>query len=277
MTPDRYLNFVISAATPDQDAKHKASRHRDEIESWLQRDLDIFRILETGSWSHGTAAWPWSDVDYFASMRGVRPQSSQSDLENLRSSLARRFSAATVRINRPVVQIRFHDGPNVEIAPAHITSDGDYYIPDPDGTGWIKSSPHKHAEYVNMARDMEDRAKPFIRLLKEWKYQRNVPISSFYLEMRAAKHVIDHPPFIMLMDLWWFFQDLETAGAPSMNDPSKFDGRRIKPCPDSLREHMKRSVEIASQASKLAYDCARHGHDEISVRALRILFASTVE
>lgn len=272
MTPDQYLNCVISVATPDEDARHKASRHRDEIESWLQQHLDIFRIFETGSWSHGTAAWPWSDVDYFASLSGQRPQSSQTDLDRLRSSLALRFSSATVTINRPVVRVRFHDGPDVEIAPAHITSDDDYFIPDPEATGWIKSSPLKHAEYVNGARDKEARAKSFIRLLKEWKYQKGVPISSFYLEMRAAKHVIDNPPFIMLMDLWWFFRDLEDVGVPSMNDPSKFDGRRIKPCPDYQHENMKEFVRIAAGASKLAYDCAHDGNDELSVRALRILF-----
>lgn len=66
------------------------------------------------------------------------------------------------------------------------------------GNGWIRSNPLKHNEYVNQTRDQIPEAKRFIRLIKEWKYQRRVPVSSLYLEMRAAKYLRQHKPYLVL-------------------------------------------------------------------------------
>lgn len=267
-----YLNFVASLATPTAEDRARASRHRAEIEDCLMADLGVYRIFETGSWSHGTAASPWSDVDYFASMPGVRPSMSAGDLEKVRSTLARRFSGTAVRISRPVVKLNFNGGPDVEIAPAHITSDDDYFIPDEYGSGWIRSSPLKHKEYVNDSQAAVPQTKRFIRLLKEWKNKQSVPISSLYLEMRAAKHVRDHQPWVDAYDFAWFFRDLERRDLPDMNDPSRFDGRRIVAGSDSQRASARESVRIAARASDLALECYKNGNEALAVEALQILF-----
>lgn len=270
----KYLEFILSLATPSADQRHSASRHRNDVETHLRRDLGVFRIFETGSWSHGTAVAPWSDVDYFASMPGTRPLASHEDLERLRISLANHFRSNTVRLSRPVVQVWFEGGPTVEITPAHITSDDDYFIPDPTGPGWIKSSPTKHKDYVNKARDKEPAAKNFIRLLKEWKYQNKVPIPSLYLEMRGAKHVMDHPPLIHHWDLCLFFEALDRGGLPDMNDPSNFDGRRIPSVtPSGNKESAKRHISIAARATRLALDATTNNHHELAVDALEVLFS----
>ena len=271
-TAAAYLESVISTATPSAESRRKASINRTSIDAWLTKDLGILRVFETGSWSHGTAAAPWSDVDYFSSMPGVRPNNSATDLETLRKSLAARFPGTWVRVTRPAVAIAFADAPDVEITPAHLSWGGDYLIPDPQGTGWIKSNPLKHNEYVNQTRDQIPEAKSFIRLLKRWKYQQRVPVASLYLEMRAAKYLRDHKPYLLLWDLAGFFGELKRLELADMNDPSLFDGRRIVACSASERTTALGAVDIAARASDLARECQREGNEDLARRALRILF-----
>ncbi|NQD87609.1 hypothetical protein HP499_07300 [Paenarthrobacter sp. CM16] len=271
-TAAAYLEFVIATATPSAESRRKASLNRASIDAWLSEDLGILRVFETGSWSHGTAAAPWSDVDYFASMPGSRPNASATDLETLRKSLAVRFPGTWVRVTRPAVAISFAEAPDVELTPAHISWDGDYLIPDPQGNGWIRSNPLKHNEYVNQTRDQVPEAKKFIRLLKEWKYQRRVPISSLYLEMRAAKYLREHKPYLVLWDLAGFFDELHGSGLADMNDPSLFEGRRIIACSSSDKSRAVEAVDIAARASRLARECHLDKNDELARKALEILF-----
>lgn len=273
-TADGYLDFIASVATPSAEDRSRASRHRDAIETRLKDRLGVFRIFETGSWSHGTAVSPWSDVDYFASMPGVRPQASADNLEEIRSALAMLYPALPVQVDHPAVSIRFAEGPNVEILPAHITGDDDYFIPDPDGTGWIKSSPLKHKEYVDGTRDLVPDTKKFIRLIKEWNYKQGAAISSLYLEMRAAKHIRDNRPFIFLMDLAWFFRDLDRNSLAPMNDPSRFDGRRIEASKAWRLPTARQAVHIAAEAARIADEANRAGNHHLAVEALRVLYES---
>lgn len=267
-----YLDFVTSRATPSKDDRHKASLNLASIDSWLSADLGILRVFETGSWSHGTAVAPWSDVDYFTSMPLARPDNSATDLESLRKSLVTRFPGTWIRITRPAVAITFANAPDVEITPAHLTTDGDYLIPNPQGQGWIRSNPLKHNEYVNQTRDQISEAKRFIRLLKEWKYQQRVPISSLYLEMRAAKYLREHKPFLMLWDLAGFFGDLKRSELTDMNDPTLFNGRRIVACSPSESTNAIRAVDIAARASELARSCEKNDNQGLAREALQILF-----
>ncbi|WP_273416762.1 nucleotidyltransferase domain-containing protein, partial [Corynebacterium appendicis] len=210
--------------TPDVEARKKAASHRASLEDWLKRDLDIVRMRETGSWHHGTAISRHSDVDYFVTMRGLRPSASWSALEELRSSLARGVSSAIVRTDRPAVNLMYFDsGPSVEITPAYFRETDDYDIPDPDGTGWIQSNPAVHLNYVNDAQKKTNgKAKSLIRLVKTWKARNSVPLSSFYLEMRVAKYALSNPTIIYDWDLRSFFKSLEGDGLREMNDPTTY-------------------------------------------------------
>lgn len=175
-------------------------------------------------------------------------------------------------MDRPAVALRFDAGPDVEITPAHITNADDYYIPDPRGTGWIKSSPLKHNEYVNETRRQVPEAKNFIRLIEEWKYKRDVPISSLYLEMRAAQHVRGNPPFVMIMDLAWYLRDLDSHQLADMNDPSNFDGRRIVACKPSQSASARAAVKAAAEAAEEASTSYRNGNESRAVAALEGIF-----
>lgn len=262
MRPEDFLTRVITDATPTAMDRSAAARNRAALNRWAETTfMGNYGFRETGSWSHGTAVRSMSDVDYFLSLRGARPSASKDTLESLRASLAIHLWNATVTINRPAVRAQFNDdSPDIEIVPAYLDliSD-DYLIPDPVSTGWIRSNPRKHLAYVNSAHSQEPGAKKFIRLVKSWNHYQNVGLSSFYLEMRAAKHVLNNPPLLLLYDFCWLLNALHDGGLASMNDPSQFDGRRIEACPQVGRTDRARLVGIYTDAACKARELANDG------------------
>lgn len=274
-TASSMLESLIRSMTPNEAARSDAAKHRKKIEEWLKTDLGILRMRETGSWHHGTALDGFSDVDYFVSMRDSRPSSSTAALEDLRASLSRGIPGAYVSIDRPAVRLRyFEDGPDVEITPAYIRETDDYDIPDPGGTGWIRSNPAVHLEYVDRAQQETDgRAKGLIRLVKAWKSCNNVPLSSFYLEMRTAQYALNNKPIIYDWDLRDFFKSLANSGLREMNDPTNY-GRRIATGTSNLAESIiaKYAVEEAARLARLAREAAEDSDHYTAIYHLRTLF-----
>lgn len=274
-TASSMLESLIHSMTPDKAARSDAAKHRKEIEEWLKTDLGILRMRETGSWHHGTALDGFSDVDYFVSMRDSCPSSSTTALEDLRASLSRGIPGAYVSIDRPAVRLRyFEDGPDVEITPAYIRETDDYDIPDPGSAGWIRSNPAVHLEYVDRAQqETGGRAKGLIRLVKTWKSCNNVPLSSFYLEMRTAQYALNNKPIIYDWDLRDFFKSLANSGLREMNDPTNY-GRRIATGTSNLAESIiaKYSVEEAARLARLAREATEDSDHCTAIYHLRTLF-----
>lgn len=274
-TASSMLESLICSMTPDKAARSDAAKHRKEIEEWLKTDLGILRMRETGSWHHGTALDGFSDVDYFVSMRDSCPSSSTTALEDLRASLSRGIPGAYVSIDRPAVRLRyFEDGPDVEITPAYIRETDDYDIPDPGSAGWIRSNPAVHLEYVDRAQqETGGRAKGLIRLVKTWKSCNNVPLSSFYLEMRTAQYALNNKPIIYDWDLRDFFKSLANSGLREMNDPTNY-GRRIATGTSNLAESIiaKYAVEEAARLARLAREATEDSDHCTAIYHLRTLF-----
>ena len=269
------LESLIRSMTPNEAARSDAAKHRKEIEEWLKTDLGILRMRETGSWHHGTALDGFSDVDYFVSMRDSCPSSSTTALEDLCASLSRGIPGAYVSIDRPAVRLRyFEDGPDVEITPAYIRETDDYDIPDPGSTGWIRSNPAVHLEYVDRAQqETGGRAKGLIRLVKTWRSCNNVPLSSFYLEMRTAQYALNNIPIIYDWDLRDFFKSLANSGLREMNDPTNY-GRRIATGTSNLAESItaRYAVEEAARLARLALEAAEDSDHCTAIYHLRTLF-----
>ena len=269
------LESLIRSMTPNEAARSDAAKHRKEIEEWLKTDLGILRMRETGSWHHGTALDGFSDVDYFVSMRDSCPSSSTTALEDLCASLSRGVPGAYVSIDRPAVRLRyFEDGPDVEITPAYIRETDDYDIPDPGSTGWIRSNPAVHLEYVDRAQqESGGRAKGLIRLVKTWKSCNNLPLSSFYLEMRTAQYALNNKPIIYDWDLRDFFKSLANSGLREMNDPTNY-GRRIATGTSNLAESItaRYAVEEAARLARLAREAAEDSDHCTAIYHLRTLF-----
>jgi hypothetical protein len=228
------LGRLVPLAT-DREAKAK---HRASVEASLKgaTSFTIQRFRETGSFTHGTGVRGHCDVDLLASIGGTRPGNSDTALDWVKSTLSATFWNTTVVIRRPTVVVLFSGGSETwEILPAFRTSATSetpvYDIPGA-ASGWLSSAPSAHLDYVNEVNqrtDIAGAAKELARIAKAWKYYNNVPISSFYLEMRAAQYMAAQSTFIAATHLRGYLEWLDQIALADMNDP-KGKGGRFSAC-----------------------------------------------
>lgn len=219
-------NYVPSAAERAAAAGHRAS-----VEAALE-PLSIFGLWETGSFNHGTAVRGHADVDVLVSLKGTRPESSDTALNRVKSALETRFPFTPIRVSRPAVVVNFASGAEIwEVIPAYfVRSIGDfnvYSIPAPGGN-WMETAPSAHLRYVTDANTAPSGgAKGLARLIKIWKYsnQSSAKISSFYLEMHAAQHMTTQTTFIPYLDFMYLMKSLSRGNLAPLNDPSSLTGR----------------------------------------------------
>ncbi|MCW2539793.1 MAG: hypothetical protein JWN95_1518 [Frankiales bacterium] len=192
-------------------------------------------MFESGSFRHGTGVSGKSDVDYFVSLKSAKPIWSSSILSAVRDALKERYPTTYIHSSSPAVVLEFGGGyERVEIIPAYfkdsVAGVSRYEIPGVV-TQWVESAPGAHLKYVNdcNAIPTSGGAKSLARLAKAWKYYRDVPISSFYLEMRAANYMAKQSTLNYALDVYYFLRSLEIAGLAPMNDPTGSTGR-INPC-----------------------------------------------
>lgn len=222
-----YLNDLISYYTPSSTYFDQTRTHREGIQIRLDSWLGVKEMFETGSLKHGTGVWLYSDVDYIASLKGTRPTATTA-LNNVRDALKDKYPNTTIRVARPAVVCEFAGGDEtVEVVPAFDDpTNGGYWIPDPKNGEWMKTYPKDHNAYVNdVNKNHSGAAKKVARIAKTWKYRRNVPVSSCYLEMRAAKYTKDQTCWDLPRDLYYFIKHLQEIGLAAMNDPTGLGSR----------------------------------------------------
>lgn len=222
-TARSWLNSLTSLYTPTSTQFDAAKSHRASIESRLDAGIGIYRMFEIGSLRHGTGIWQYSDADYLVSLKGDKPVSPWTTLTRVKEELQQRFQATSIVIRQPAVVCNFSDCV-VEIVPGYV-SDSGYWIANPAG-GWMKSHPEEHNKYVNTVNSKHNGgAKTLARQLKIWKYLRDVPISSCYLEMRAAKHLDGESAYLPFWDLFLALDKMYDANLAAMNDPTGLGSR----------------------------------------------------
>ncbi|MGG5754212.1 hypothetical protein ACQ3I4_16650 [Zafaria sp. Z1313] len=137
----------------------------------------------------------------------------------------------------------------------------------------MKSNPSADAEYVSDINKKHDGGvKKLIRLLKAWKYRKGVPISSFYLEMRAAKYSSGVSTFILIWDLCLILEELVALELAAMNSPVA-SGRRINPCSsEANRADALSKTKTAALRARRALEAHNAGKPAEAVAALKLLF-----
>jgi len=224
-TATSWLDELTSLFTPTVSQFDGAKGHKASIEARLDYVLGVYRVFEIGSLRHGTGVWRYSDADYLVSLKGIQPTSPLTMLTKVKDALQARFTSTTITIRQPAVVCHFSDG-IVEVVPGYIASGGGYRIADPRG-GWMKSFPEEHNKYINEINAMhsDSGVKKLARHLKIWKYQRDVPVSSCYLEMRAAKILSEETAYVPIIDLHYALKHLQSIELASMNDPTGLGSR----------------------------------------------------
>lgn len=265
-----WLRNTTNYWTPSSTQFAGARSHRESIQTRLDSDLGIFGMFEIGSLRHGTGIWLYSDADYLVSLKGTKPISPWTTLNKVKSSLQARFPSTTVVVRQPAVVCRFSDG-DVEVVPGYYT-DGGYSIPDPTG-GWMLTHPSAHNTWVNeVNKKFDGAAKKLARQVKIWKYKRNVPVSSCYLEMRAATHIDGEDTYLPLWDLYLSLNKMKTAELAAMNDPTGLGSRFTATSSESNRVDALSKLSTAVSRALKAKDYAAAGDDENAIAQLKLLF-----
>jgi Second Messenger Oligonucleotide or Dinucleotide Synthetase domain len=118
-----WLRDLTDLYTPTATEFDAARRHRGAIESRLDAYLGLHETFEIGSLKHGTGVWQYSDADFLASLKGIRPDSPWTMLNKVKETLQDRFPTTTISVRRPAVVCYFSDA-DVEIVPAYQASSG---------------------------------------------------------------------------------------------------------------------------------------------------------
>ncbi|NEA24729.1 nucleotidyltransferase [Actinomadura bangladeshensis] len=271
----------LSRLIPLESQRKTAAKHRSSIESSLSNALDVFLFRETGSFTHGTGVRNYCDSDLLVSLKGSRPGSSDTAIRWVREALQASFPYTPVRVSRPAIVVPFAGGAETwEIIPGFITAGGGerhsvYNIPGAS-SGWLESAPTAHLEYVNKANSKKGAtggAKKLARLMKAWKYYNNVPMSSFYLEMRAAKHMTTQDSFIPIWDVCLLLESMNSLQLAAMNDPTDISGRFYACSSDSGKAEALSKVHTAATRARKALDAYRDDKPGLAFYYLDLLYS----
>jgi hypothetical protein len=230
-TVDEGFRDFLKKLTATESETASAKSHRESIQARLERDFGLYRLFRIGSFGNGTSISGHSDVDYLASLKDRFTSSSSSySLTKVRDSLDCRFPRTGVRVSCPAIVVPFgtRSAERHEIVPGDLVGTSAdfmiYHIADCAG-GWVKVSPEAHIHYVNEVNmNHKGRVKPLIRFIKAWKYFRDVPISSFYLEMRVAKYAAAEPSIIYYWDIQRILRLLWDTQLAAIRDPMGVSG-----------------------------------------------------
>ncbi|WP_143657963.1 nucleotidyltransferase domain-containing protein [Embleya scabrispora] len=226
---DQYL----AERAPKDWAKAEVRRYRQRIHEILSAEFRLLSFFQSGSFQHGTAVMPHSDVDYMARIHYEdKPLSSTTILEKMRYILkAKLWEANSVAVDRPTVTLRFTGiVTNYEITPAYLlrgNSDEKRVVAIPaSGGGWREAAPQAHNKFVaKMDSNHLGNVRKIARLLKAWKYEHGVPISSFYLEMRCAEYGKNNDSIWALSALRAIVGRMISTELAAMNDPTQLVSR----------------------------------------------------
>jgi Second Messenger Oligonucleotide or Dinucleotide Synthetase domain len=232
-TVTQAFDEFLRRLTPLESEHEARARHRERVEASLRQSIEVGRFHEIGSFSHGTGIRKHCDFDLLVCIKSAKPGSSDAALGWVKNALTASFPNTGVRVSRPAVAVEFGAGMETwKVIPGFSAERGDvnarlYEIPGHE-SGWMESAPEVHLSYldeINAISKISGGAKKLTRLAKAWKYYNEVPISSFYLEMRAAEYISGEETHIPVWDICGLLQRLEHLGLAPMKDPKTVAGR----------------------------------------------------
>jgi hypothetical protein len=236
------FDIFHSRITPSSCEMGKASSHKSSITATLEKNFDLKQLFYSGSANNGTSISQHSDVDFFAWIPTQKLKKNSSvSLREIKECLQARYPNTSIYVDSPAVVLDFGtaEWDKAEIIPADYVwqEDGKKVYDIPDGSsGWLKSSPSTHTSYVSTENArLSKKLKPLIRFLKAWKYYCNVPISSFYLELRTTKWMESESNIVYDIDLCSIFKKLDSCGLAGIQDPKGISGY-VAPCSSEAKK-----------------------------------------
>ena len=268
MALDIRTNFekYLARLAPVSAELRKGASHKASVKSCLAKAFKCYSLFETGSIHNDTGIKHYSDTDYFAVIpKDKLRNNSREQLRLTKEELKYTFGRTkNIRVNSPAVTIPFgvYRSEDLEITPCFFngtiaTPLGDrkaYGIPDGNG-GWMLSSPQAHKAFVAYHdRRLKGRLRPLIKLIKAWKFERNVPITSFYLELRIASMFADRKLIYVASDVASILNSLCENELARVRDPMRVSGY-VQPCTtnEKRRTTLSKLETAATRAHKACY------------------------
>ncbi|MEU0172304.1 nucleotidyltransferase [Streptomyces massasporeus] len=255
------IDAYLADRAPKDWEKAEVRQYRKRINEILNSEFNLMAFFQSGSFQHGTAVMPYSDVDYMARIYFEdKPTSSNTILNKIRDVMKRElWEASEVFVARPTVTLKFNGIISAyEITPAFLISgetDADRVvsIPAPNGE-WREAAPQAHNKFVaEMDRNHYGSVREIARLLKAWKYEHGVPISSFYLEMRCAEYGKNNDSVWALSALRHIAAKMIDSNLAAMNDPTKLVSRITACSSESSRTIARARLRTLKQNLDTAY------------------------
>lgn len=279
-TIEQGFQDFLAKLTPSAYESEAAKSHRYSIETRLKLDFGyVPRFTRIGSFGNGTSISGYSDVDYLACLPTDKlTNDSNYSLQKVRNSLDGRFPNTGVRVSCPAVVCPFGSSAaeTTEVVPAFYSKESNGYkvygIADCSG-GWMSASPDTHNEYVRgIDNKLANKVKPLIRFIKAWKCFRQVPISSFYLELRVAKYASGESSIIYDMDVKRVLCQLRDASLADMQDPMGISGY-IPACKtQALKYEALSKLDTAATRAEKARDAAQKENIAEAFEYWRLLY-----
>ena len=263
-TLDEGFETFLGWLVPLTSEHNTAESHKSSVRSCLENNFKCNSFFETGSFGNSTGVRHYSDTDYFAVIPSAELWSNSSySLTKVKQALQGTFPrTAGIEVSTPAVKIPFgtYTSETLEVTPCTFAglketplgSLASYYIAD-GSSDWMLSSPAAHNKYVKQQDErLNYKLKPLIRLIKAWKFYNNVPISSFYLELRVTKYAEGESSIVYSIDIKNIMKYLSENNLPRIQDPMGISGY-INPCSsENKREDALSKVKTGASRSEKA-------------------------
>jgi hypothetical protein len=257
----------------DGSADVAEARHK-FIRCAIEDALPSVRTQLIGSFGRHTKIRPLEDIDILVEIGeftgfsdgGITTDQALQWLQNVLEN-HQIYGRMDIHCDHPCVVLEYQDGMRVEIVPAYRDKTGQvspigraYWVPVK--LGWSLADYDYNAAYVsnlNQNSTVNGRLVPFIKMLKAWRREHQLTVSSLYLEALAADTVHSilfnwdtFTPFSYKTLSARFFQQSRFTPYQPVRIPGSLDE---KPPDAHLAQNAKaRVVRLLSDASKKAND-----------------------
>ena len=180
-----------------------SNRYRN-ITQRLNRDFygsssETSHSLYVGSYGRNTAVRGFSDLDmifqlpYSVYLQYDRHSGNGQSalLQEVRKSIAKRYSSTFVSADGQIVAVPFSDGITFEVVPAFINDNKSYTFPDTnDGGSWKVTNPRPEIEAIRTRNAAcNSNLVPLCRMMRAWKSEWSVPIGGLLVNTLAYQFI----------------------------------------------------------------------------------------
>lgn len=292
---DAFTTFA-AALRPDPIEVDETRLLRGGVARALLGSPRVDRVLDTGSFAHGTAVAGHSRLDLLVVLGGARPRTPARSLDALSAALVEGAGAAgaasrglggfpTRQGNGDSLLVDRPGTAGLRLMPAYAaggTRSGATSAGEGQGDAlWVLDASRRWVRHLPAAREMllsridaDGSLRSLVRLLLIWKHRQGIDISSYYLETVAIRQALQQNSFSPLWDVCWAWERLAGDGlapVPDLTSPSGVQA--VRPSASLARSiESQFALERAASSARAAVDSYLDGDVETSGRYLRALF-----